>query len=183
MHDRKLKFATAAAMFSSCTLLSLASVDAYSQEKMKYSFSGKPESVKYGQQHVLDVGDVPGHQLRVAELDTKYGADAPEYAGVKVVQVKARLMSDYIDGSGRLVGYGVLHMANGDRIYTRAETTALAGLAADGSRKASFSTVSTITGGTGKFSTIRGVLRSTGFTDFKTGTSGNQTEGEYWFEK
>ena len=82
-----------------------------------------------------------------------------------------------------MVGYGVLHMANGDRIYTRAETTALAGLAADGSRKASFSTVSRITGGTGKFSTIRGVLRSTGFTDFKTGTSGNQTEGEYWFEK
>ena len=165
------------------TLLCFAAPTATAQEKMKYSFSGKPESVKYGQQHVLDVGDVPGHQLRIAELDTKYGADAPEYAGVKIVQVKGRLMSDYIDGSGRLVGYGVLYMANGDRIYTRSETTALSAPSADGSRKASFITISTITGGTGKFATIRGVLRGTGFTDFKTGTSGTQTEGEYWFEK
>ena len=43
--------------------------------------------------------------------------------------------------------------------------------------------MSTLTGGTGKFATLRGSLRGTGNTDFKTGTSGNVTEGEYWFEK
>jgi hypothetical protein len=43
--------------------------------------------------------------------------------------------------------------------------------------------VVTLTGGTGKFEGIRGTLRGTGFTDFKTGTSHAQTEGEYWIEK
>jgi hypothetical protein len=43
--------------------------------------------------------------------------------------------------------------------------------------------VTTLTGGTGKFATIQGTLRAGGVTDFKTGTSGNVTEGEYWFEK
>jgi hypothetical protein len=164
-------------------LLSVGSLQVAAQEKMKYSYSGKPESVKYGLQHTIDVGDVPGHQLRVAELHTKYGADAPVYAGVKVVESRGTLMSDYVDNSGRLVSYAVAQMANGDRIYQRAEGLAHTSVAADGSRKTSYSTVTTLTGGTGKFATFRGTLRTTGFTDFKVGTSGNVTEGEYWFEK
>jgi hypothetical protein len=47
----------------------------------------------------------------------------------------------------------------------------------------SYTTVTTLTGGTGKFSTIRGTLRGVEATDFKTGLSGVKTEGEYWFEK
>jgi hypothetical protein len=34
-----------------------------------------------------------------------------------------------------------------------------------------------------RFKGIRGTLRTTGETDFKTGTSDVQTEGEYWIEK
>lgn len=170
-------------VLASGAALSLAAVDAFAQERMKYSYSGKPESVRYGQQHMIDVGDVPGHQLRVAELNTKYGSDAPVYAGVKAVAARGTLMSDYVDNSGRLLSYAVLHMENGDRIYQRAEGLAHTSVAADGARKTSYSTVTTITGGTGKFTAIRGTLRTTGFTDFKVGTSGNSTEGEYWFEK
>jgi hypothetical protein len=54
---------------------------------------------------------------------------------------------------------------------------------ADGKRSMNYSSVATLTGGTGRFKGIRGTLRSTGGTDLKTGTSGVQTEGEYWFEK
>jgi hypothetical protein len=54
---------------------------------------------------------------------------------------------------------------------------------ADGGRRLSFTTVTTLTGGTGKFKGIRGTLRTSGFSDLKTGTSGTQTEGEYWFEQ
>jgi hypothetical protein len=163
--------------------LSLASLDAHAQEKIKYSFGGKAASTKYVQQHSIDVGDVPGHQLRLAELVATYAADAPEYGGVKAVEGRTRLTSDYTDNSGRMLIYVVLHMANGDRIYQRAEGLTHTSVAADGSRKTAYSTVTTITGGTGKFATIRGLLRTTGFTDFKVGTSGASTEGEYWFEK
>jgi hypothetical protein len=177
------RLSLAALILTTGCMLSFASLNAHAQEKIKYSFSGKAESSKYGQQHTIDVGDVPGHQLRVAELNVKYGADAPEFAGVKAVEIRTRLMSDYIDNSGRLTVYGVMHMANGDRIYQRQDGLTHTSVAADGSRKTSFSTVTTLTGGTGKFATIRGVLRGTGFADFKAGTSGTSTEGEYWFEK
>ncbi len=53
----------------------------------------------------------------------------------------------------------------------------------DGSRKGTFTTVSKLVGGTGKFKAIRGTLTSSGTTDFKTGVSGTVTEGEYWMEK
>ena len=43
--------------------------------------------------------------------------------------------------------------------------------------------VATLVGGTGRFKGIRGTLRTTGLTDLKTGTSGTESEGEYWFEK
>jgi hypothetical protein len=41
--------------------------------------------------------------------------------------------------------------------------------------------VTTLTGGTGKFKGIRGTLRGSGLTDFKT-SGGGETEGEYWIE-
>lgn len=153
------------------------------QEKMKYHFSGKPEYSKYGQQHSIDVGDVPGHQLRVADLITKYGADAPVYAGVKVLGSRSVFTSDYTDGNGRFQSHIVMDMANGDRMYQRSEGLTHTVGAADGTRKTSFSTVTTITGGTGKFTAVRGILRTTAFTDLKLGISGTVTEGEYWFEK
>lgn len=182
-HPTLKRSAFVALMVTTGCVVSFASLNAQAQEKIKYSFGGKAASTKYGQQHAIDVGDVPGHRLRIAELSSTYGAEAPEYAGVKVVENRTRLMSDYTDDSGRLLIYVVLHMANGDRIYQRSEGLAHTSVAADGARKTSYSAVTTITGGTGKFMAIRGTLRTTGFTDFKVGTSGNSTEGEYWFEK
>ena len=40
---------------------------------------------KYGEQLGLDVGDVPGHQIRVARLQTTYTDNAPVVDGVKAV--------------------------------------------------------------------------------------------------
>ena len=161
----------------------LASGAGLAQEKHKYYFKAPPGVTKYTQQQTIDVGDVPGHQIRIAQLHSKYTDPAPSYDGVKVREAMGYLSSDYVNGSGRFTQYGVAQMENGDRLFQRSEALAQTSVAADGSRKASFATVTTLAGGTGKFAAIRGVLRSTGFTDFKTGTSDTVTEGEYWFEK
>lgn len=169
-------------VLAACGISLALSSSAWAQQK--YVYKGVPASTtKYVEQHAIDVGDIPGHQIRVARLQTKYGDEAPAFDGVKVVESIASLSSDYINGSGRFVVYSVLTMANGDRIYERGEATSLSSAAADGSKKTLFSEVLNIVGGTGKFSTIRGTLRQTGSTDFKTGTSDNVTEGEYWFDK
>ena len=120
------------------TLICMSAAPALGQQKFKYSFKTPSGISKYTQQHVLEVGDVPGHQIRIAEIHTKFANEAPEYDGVKVVETWGRLMS------GNVV---------------------------------------TITGGTGKFANLRGLLRQTGFSDLKSGTSDAHTEGEYWYEK
>lgn len=156
---------------------------ALTQQKFKYSFTQPPGIAKYTQQHVLDVGDVPGHQIRIATLHTKYASEAPEYDGVKVLETFGTLHSDYTGGSGRFTVYNVSHMANGDKVFSHVDALSQTSAAGDGSGKTSFSTVTTLTGGTGKFASIRGTIRGGGVTDFKTGPENRPSEGEYWFQK
>lgn len=164
-------------------LLLVAPVGSWAQQILKYSYKGSGAVTKYTEQHTLDVGDVTGHQIRVASLETKYANDAPEYDGVKVVESAAWLTADYTGGSGRFMQYAVLQMANGDKIFTRTEALTQTSTGSDGGRKSSFSTVTTLTGGTGKFATIRGTIRGSGSTDFKNPVTINPSEGEYWFAK
>jgi hypothetical protein len=57
----------------------------------------------------------------------------------------------------------VLQMENGDKIYETVE-----GQLQTSGAKAAYSTVTTLRGGTGKFASIRGLIRGGGVTDFKT---------------
>jgi hypothetical protein len=156
---------------------------ASAQQKFKNSPPDPDAVTKYTQQHVFDVGDMPGHQIRIASLHTKYSDKAGGYDGVKPVESNAWLTSDYVNGSGRFNTYAVTLMANGDKVFSRADGVSQTSIGTDGGRKTSFSTVTTITGGTGRFATLRGTSRATGVTDFKTGTSNTSSEGEYWFDK
>jgi len=156
---------------------------ALAQQKFKTPDVDPEQVSKYTVQHTLDVGDVPGHQIRIATLHTKNSDKAGEFDGVKVLETTAWLTSDYINGSGRFTTYAVASMANGDKIYSRGEGMTHTAVAADGSRKTSFSTVTTYIGGTGRFATLRGSARGTGATDFKSGFSTSSSTGEYWFDK
>jgi hypothetical protein len=161
----------------------LATDPAWAQEKQKFFFKAPPGVTKYTQQHALDVGNVPGHQIRIWELHAKYAAEAPVYDGVKVTEAWGRGFSDITNGSGRSFAYTTSQLENGDKIFSTSEVLIHTVTGPDGARQSRFNSVVTLTGGTGKFKGIRGMLRGTGFTDFKTGTSDSQTEGEYWIEK
>lgn len=153
------------------------------QEKHRYFFKPPPGTSKYTQTHVLEVGDVPRHQLRIAELQSKFGDDAPVYDGVKVREARAIVFSDYVAGTGNAILYTVSTLENGDKVYSRGNIMARTAAGGEGGLRVSFSTVTTLSGGTGRFKGIRGTLWTTGFSDLKTGTSDSQTEGEYWFEQ
>ena len=170
-----------AALLAVCVVFGVG--NALGQEKHKYFFKAPPGTTKYGQTLVLEVGDVPGHQMRLTEALSKFPGEAPVFAGVKVTETRGVLASDYVQGSGNAQSHGVYTLENGDRIHVRTTILTQTSTGADGGRRTSFSSVATLTGGTGKFASIRGTLRSTGFTDLKSGTSGTVTEGEYWFEK
>jgi len=159
-----------------------ACTNAWAQEKQKYSFKTPAGVAKYGEQHAIDVGDVPGHQLRVYETHATYTGEAPVYDGVKVKEAWTRGMSDYTDGSGRSNSYGISILENGDKIFTRTELTTQTAVAADRTKTTKAYSVTTLIGGTGKFKGIHGTLRGITDTDFKN-LAGTVTEGEYWIER
>jgi len=183
MKHQATLFRTTMASLASALLLAAATGDALAQQKHKYFFKSPPGTTKFTQTHLLDVGDVPGHQVRIAEVTSKFGDDAPVYDGMKVREARGVLVSDYVAGTGNAYIHSVSTLGNGDKIYSRTDIQARTTIGADGGRSTSFTAVVKLTGGTGKFKGIRGTLWTTGFSDLKTKVSGTQTEGEYWFEQ
>ena len=159
----------------------LAASATFAQQKQKLSYKVQSSMSSYTQQHVIDVGDVPGHQIRVYEVRYSFAADGPAFDGVKVTDAWSRATSDYVDGTGNSSGYTVYNLQNGEKVFGHYALVTQTSVGADGAKKATFSTVTTLNGGTGRFRGIRGTLRTNGATDFKAGPS-SQTDGEYWID-
>lgn len=164
----------------------LGSQSALAQQKYKYSYQ-LPSEIKnvYKQVQSTEVGDVPEHRVRYAELQTIYPPQlpAPLYAGIRVKESNTVLIGEQVSGNGVSNGYGTLVLENGDKIFSRISIVLQTMTSEDGKISSKFDQVSHIVGGTGKFKNIRGVLRSSGRTDMKSSTSGNLTEGEYYFQE
>jgi hypothetical protein len=152
---------------------------AAAQEKQRVSFKAAAANTKYTQQHVIDVGDTPGHQVRVFEIHRTYPGNPPVINGVKLAETWSRAVSDYTDGNGLNPGYTVYVLENGDKFFTRYNCVATNA----GEGKVNTNCVAQITGGTGQFVRIRGVVRSANTADPKAGFNENQSEIEYWMEK
>jgi hypothetical protein len=159
--------------------LVLPTYGALAQEKQRVSFKVPAANTKYTQQHAIDVGDVPGHQVRVFEIHRTYGPNPPMINGVKLMESWSRSVSDYMDGNGLNPGYNVYVLENGDKFFTR--YNCLATNAGEG--KINSTCIAQITGGTGKLLGIRGLVRSTNTADPKAGFNENQTDIEYYMEK
>jgi hypothetical protein len=133
---------------------------------------------KYTQQHVIDVGDVPGHQVRLFEVHRTYPKNPPVINGLKIAESWTRGVSDFINNTGASIVYHVYIAENGDRFFIQSSSAGVQG-GPDG--KMSTTTTGPITGGTGKFSGIRGLFRTSVTADLKAGTNEVYVELEYWF--
>jgi hypothetical protein len=164
--------------------LSLAIIPlASAQQRQQLTYTTPPGAGKYEEQHAIDVGDVPGHQVRVFSQHVVFPQEAPPvFDGVKAKEAWQRAMSDYTNLSGHANGYLVYAMENGDKVFARWEGITQTTINPDGSKVSQVLGVTTLTGGTGKFKGIRGTLRTSAQTNFKEVT-GNPTVGEYWFEQ
>ena len=156
--------------------------------QQRYPIEEKPEwsTGKYIQQHAIDVGDVPGHKVRILELHYIYN-DQSEFAvsGVKVKEGWSRGYTDYTNGKGRSWGYGQWLLADGSKVFLESSGTTLAEPTATGSIRGSYHGVSRLTGGTGKFGRIRGLIAEANDfdNDPKSGYNRSESKGDYWFEE
>jgi hypothetical protein len=154
------------------------------EEKCKMSGSAAATNTTYTQQHALDVGDVPGHQVRVLELHRTYPADTkPICEGLKRTEEWTRGLSDYVDRNSQTWGYDVILLENGDKIFAQYSGTSQTAVGADGSKKSTYTGVARYTGGTGKYQAIRGIERQTDIFDPEKNFNQEQFEVEYWFER
>ena len=156
---------------------------AQAQEKHHVSYQAPAENTKYLQQYVIDAGDVKGHQVRIYEIKKTYPKEAFVLNGVNVVEEWIRGYSDYVDGNGRNWGYSTYQLENGDKVFTRYEGNSHTLIASDGAKKGSGISTGVLIGGTGKFRTIRGTMRTSYSFDPSKGYNNSQSEGDYWMDE
>ncbi len=161
----------------------LSPTEGWGQEKHMVSYRVPAANAKYTKQLAINVGDVPGHEVRVFELERTFPTDPPMFDGVKAVESWTRATTDFTGGNGRVAGYTVWVLANGDTIFSQLDGTIQTMPNPDGSRRNVSTQVIRLTGGTGRFAKIRGIVRATSIFDPKAGRNEYQGEGEYWMEK
>jgi hypothetical protein len=159
--------------------LALSGGDALAQEKQKLAYKASAENTKYTQQLGIEVGDVPGHQVRVFEIHRTFPTDAPVINGLKLKETWTRGVSDYTDFNGPSTSYITYVFENGDKLFVHSMTLGQA----DAAGKRATVAVGKITGGTGKLVGIQGMTRSKGLNDVRAGLNTTDTEVEYWFAK
>jgi hypothetical protein len=142
------------------TLLSLAisapTGRAVAQEKQQVSFKAPAKDSKYEHQLNIDLADVPNHIVRIFEIRSAFPDNAPVINGLKLIEARERGTADRIDGNGPGISYWMFVMENGDKFFARS-----ASLVQTISGKLSATQVGNITGGTGRFSGMQGILRTT----------------------
>jgi hypothetical protein len=170
-------------LLTTAALLCLAAApragDALAQPQ-RLTIKVEPANARYTQQHTIDVGDVPGHRVRVFEIRRTYPSNPPVINGVKIVESWTRGISDYTNNNGPSIVYHVYVGENGDKFFV---TSSAISVQPPGTRRMTITTVGTITGGTGEFFGIQGVLRLSASSDLEAGVNESQVELEYWFSR
>jgi len=181
MDVRSLRGSLSALAFAAALLLFHGFAAA--QQKHSLTLATEAKNTRYVQQHAIDVPDVPGHQVRVLEVQRTY-PDGPKINGVAIVNGSFWGTSDYVEGKGMAKGYAIWNLSDGNKVFGRWEGVAFSESAAGGARQGEFRGMTWLTGGTGPFKSVRGVLNDTVRfnTDPTTGYSAGGTRGEYWFE-
>ena len=163
------------AFISSCLVATLPANDAVAQERLVFKVAA--ENTRYTQQYTIEVGDVPGHQVRLFEIRRTYPSNAPVINGMKLVESWSRGISDYTNNNGEATVYGVYVLENGDKFFTRATLVALQSPEAT---NLTATAAGPITGGTGKLARINGMARILTSADPQMGMNETQVDLQYW---
>lgn len=153
---------------------------ALAQEKCTETFAAADAESAYTEQHVMDVGDVAGHQIRIFELHRTYADAEPNCEGLKRTEQLVHGYSDYVDRNGRAWGYTVTTYDNGDQMFSEFTGTSHTVVNADGSKTSTYVGTSVITGGTGTYKGVRGTGRDKVLFDPEKNINESDSELTYW---
>ena len=166
-------------------LLAIASGPASAQEHFKLNYNQVGQTSKYLGQQAFDVGDQAGHQVRIYKVQRTFTEESAfVIRGVRVKSTEANGYSDYTNGIGPISGYEVWTMADGGKVYAEYSGSTLSEGTETGSRRGVATSAGRITGGTGAWKSIRGMVHNVSRfdSDPQKGYSQTDTRVEYWFE-
>jgi len=179
-------YARTVGLLSFCALTAFGSSGVFAQQKQSLLISGEGIKSRYVQQLVIDVDDTPGHQVRVQESQRTYPEDKQFMVdGERVTEAWVRGFSNYTGGIGPAWGYVTWLTDKGNKIFSEYSGSSEASATATGAKRGTYHGTARITGGTGRFAKLRGVLVDVAEfdTDPKTGYNRASSRGEYWFEQ
>jgi hypothetical protein len=169
---------------SIASLMLLGTSASWAQQRQVVKFDAPAANTKYTEQHSIPVGDVAGHDIRIFENIRTFPKDPLVIGDVRVKEWWTHGFTDFIETNGLGTAYHTLLMENGDKIFIRVNFVAQSVVSADGSKKGANNLIAgPITGGTGKFLGIRGMLRLAASFDPKSGFNESKGEIDYWMEK
>ena len=160
-----------------------ASQETFALDRQTVAFSLPAGSIRYTQEQVIEVGDVPGHKLRIFESHLDYQSINLAFGGVRVKEVVTRGASDYTNGNGTSSNYSVYILEDGNKLFAKDAGVAQTIVTADGANTFRSAVVVTFTGGTGKFRGIRGQLRGNVVRAPGESVAKADVTGEYWIEE
>jgi hypothetical protein len=168
-------------------LFALMAFAGLAEAQQRYPIESKSEwqaEGKYTKQHIIDAGDIPGHQIRILELHRTYNEKSRfAVSGVKVKESWYWGYSDYIKGVGTAWGYSVWTLEDGGKVFVESSGNSNTQPTGSGAVEGTYHGTARLTGGTGKYRGIRGTM--TDAVEFNTDpTSGynrGNSKGEYWF--
>lgn len=134
---------------------------------------------RFTREELVDIGDVPGHQLRVYQVHNRYPERDLTFAGVVVTEMTSGGIGDSVNGSGTFTAYNVYSLEDGNKVFVHVTGTVQVDPA--GARRST--TVENFVGGTGPFKGIRGQMRNTLSRAAGSDALDVQVNGEYWFEQ
>ena len=153
------------------------------QERQKTSWNVPEANAEYTQRLNVEVGDVPGHVVRIYEIHRRFADPPPVFAGTRAVEAWDRGQAEYVGLNGPSWGYTIFHLANGEKVFARFNGAVRTTVGSDGKKQTIYSGTTVLTGGTGKFKGIRGLFHETDTVDIAAGISHTTGTGEYWFEQ
>lgn len=165
-------------------LMLLGTSASWAQQRHLVKFEAPAANTKYTEQHSISIGDVAGHDIRIFENLRTFPNDPLVIDEVRVKEWWTRGFTDFTETNGPGTAYHTLLMENGDKIFIRVNFVAQSVASADGSKRGANNLIAgPITGGTGRFLGIRGMLRLAANFDPKSGLNDSKGEIEYWMGK
>ena len=153
------------------------------QEKCARTIDLNAAKSKYTEQHVMDVGDVPGHQIRIYEIHRTFPNDEPNCEGLKRRESWIHGLSDYVNLNGQTSGYTVTTFENGDKIFSTYSGTSHTVVMPDGKKRSIYTGTATYIRGTGRYQGIHGLTRDRIIFDPVANVNVGESYEEYWIEK